>query len=117
MDALCGVKTTKMLRKSRRTRHVQVCYTGGGGEYTTTGSPSKVGAGEDLGALADEVLDGGHGGTDAGVVGDGLAVEGDVEVATDEDLLALEVALGEVSNVHLGLELGGEPGGGAGGEG
>ena len=75
-----------------------------------------MGAGEDLGALADEVLDCGHGGADAGVVGDGFAVEGDIEVAADEDLLALQVALGEVRDVHLSLELGGEPGSGAGGK-
>ena len=40
----------------------------------------------DAGALADEVLDGLDGSADTGVIGDGLAIKGDVEVATDEHL-------------------------------
>lgn len=41
------------------------------------------------------VLDGGKGSNNSLVVGDGLAVEGDIEVNADEDALVLEV---EVSN-------------------
>lgn len=44
-------------------------------------------------------LDGGEGGDDTGVVGDGLLAvlgEGDVEVAADEDALALDVVVLEV---------------------
>ena len=40
----------------------------------------------DAGALADEVLDGLDGSADTGVIGDGLAIKGDVEVAADQDL-------------------------------
>jgi hypothetical protein len=59
-------------------------------------------AGEDLGSLGDEVLNSGHGGPDTGVIGDGLAVEGDVQVATKEDLLSLEVSIRKVTNGELG---------------
>lgn len=44
------------------------------------------------------VLDGGKGSNNSLVVGDGLAVEGDIEVNADEDALVLEV---EVSNREL----------------
>ena len=50
-------------------------------------------ADRDAGTLANEVLDGLDGGADAGVIGDGLPVEGDVQVATKENLLALEVSV------------------------
>ena len=51
----------------------------------------------------DEVLDGGYGGPDAGVVGDVLVlVERHVEVGTHEDALALEVGLREVLDALLG---------------
>jgi hypothetical protein len=40
----------------------------------------------DAGTLGGEVLDGLDGGADTGVVGDGLAVKGNVEVAADENL-------------------------------
>ncbi len=43
----------------------------------------------------------------AGVIGDGLAVQGDVEVATHEDALALKVGGGEVLNALLGALGGG----------
>ncbi|KAL7551129.1 hypothetical protein ACHAWF_014328 [Thalassiosira exigua] len=85
---------------------------------------AEVGADGDDGALVLEVLDGGDGGADAGVIGDGLAVEGHVHVAPDEDLLALELGLAQVLDGFLGLEFegggGGEradsEGGGGGGE-
>jgi len=58
---------------------------------------------DDLGALADEVLDGGDGGADAGVVGDVLVlVERHVEVGAHEDALPLEVGLREVPDALLG---------------
>ena len=59
----------------------------------------------DDGTLLLEVLDGGDGGADASVISDLLAVKGDVDVATDQDLLALEVGVGEVLDGLLGLEL------------
>ena len=50
-------------------------------------------------------LDGGEGGDDTGVVGDGLLAvlgEGDVEVAADEDALALDVVvLDVIGNAEL----------------
>jgi hypothetical protein len=66
----------------------------------------------DDGTLLLEGLDGGDGGADAGVVGDFLAVKGDIDVATDQDLLALEVTVGEIVDGLLGLKL--EGGGGSG---
>ena len=67
--------------------------------------PSKVGADGDDGTLALEELNGGDRRADTGVIRDGLSVKGDVHVATDEDLLALELGLGEVLNGLLGLKL------------
>ena len=62
-----------------------------------------MGGDEDLGAVLDEVLEGGDGGADAGVVGDlEVRVERDVEVAADKHNLALEVSLGEVTDGLLG---------------
>ena len=81
---------------------------GGGAEgelVLGTIGAAQVGADGDDGALGLEVLDGGDGGTDAGVIGDLLAVKGDVDVATDKDLLALELIVGEVLDGLLGLEL------------
>jgi len=79
---------------------------GGKGELVLLAiGAAQVGADGDDGTLRLEVLDGGDGGTDAGVVGDLLAVEGDVDVATDKDLLALEITVGEVLDGLLGLEL------------
>ena len=48
-----------------------------------------------LGLLLDSVLDGGEGSDDSLVVGDPVAIHGDVEVHTDEDLLASEVDIGD----------------------
>merc|ERR1719261_1676122 len=59
--------------------------------------PAEVRAHRDLGALVEEVLDRRDGRADARVVADHAVLEGDVEVAADEDLLALEVRLGEVT--------------------
>eukprot|EP00968_Pinguiococcus_pyrenoidosus_P000792 scaffold47_cov258-Pinguiococcus_pyrenoidosus.AAC.119 len=63
---------------------------------------AEVGRKGDLGTLLHEGLDGRHGGADAGVIGDGLAVQGHVEVAANEHRLALEVFLGEVADALLG---------------
>ena len=51
-------------------------------------------SGEDhLGALADQVVDRGQGGTDAGVVGDGTGVvQGHIEVNPHENAFAAQVA-------------------------
>lgn len=58
---------------------------------------------DDLGAVGEEVLDGGDGGADAGVVGDVLVVvERHVEVGPHEHALALEVGGGEVADALLG---------------
>ena len=59
----------------------------------------------DAGTLANEVLDGLDGGADAGVIGDLLSVKGDIDVATDKDLLALELVVGEVLDGLLRLKL------------
>lgn len=57
---------------------------------------------DDPGAVVNEVLDGWDGGTDAGVVGDVLAVvEGHVEVGTHEDAFPLEVRCGEIAHALL----------------
>jgi len=65
---------------------------------------SQVGADGDDGTLALQVLDGGDRGADTGIIGDGLSVKGNVDVATDEDLLSLKVGLREVLNGLLGIE-------------
>ena len=50
---------------------------------------------DDLGALVLEVLDGGDGGADAGVVGDDAVLQGDVEVDAHEDALARDVGVAD----------------------
>mmetsp|Transcript_42846 Transcript_42846/g.79355 ORF Transcript_42846/g.79355 Transcript_42846/m.79355 type:complete len:208 (+) Transcript_42846:720-1343(+) len=93
--------------------------------------PAQVRAHRDDGALLLQELDGRDGGTDAGVIGDGLAVEGGVHVAPNQNLLALEVVgdvldglLGHVqlsqgrsADAELGRGREGRSGGGGGGEG
>ncbi len=61
---------------------------------------AEVGGEDDLGLVADRVLDGGDGLADARVVGDEAVLEGDVEVDTDEDALVgeIEVADGELGH-------------------
>jgi hypothetical protein len=58
--------------------------------------PAKVRGDSNTGALVKQVLNGGDGSPDTGVISDGLAIQRNVEVATDEDLLALKLSLGEV---------------------
>ena len=65
---------------------------------------SQMRADGDLGSLGNKVLDGGDGGTDAGVISDGLSVKGDVDIATDEDLLSLKLLVGEVGDGLLRFE-------------
>ena len=62
---------------------------------------AEMGGEDDLGFVAEGVLDGGDGLADAGVVGDGAVFEGDVEVDADEDALVgeVEVANGEFGHV------------------
>jgi hypothetical protein len=50
--------------------------------------PAKMGRDSDAGAVVKEVLDGGDGSPDTGVIGDLLAIEGDVKIAADENLWA-----------------------------
>lgn len=58
---------------------------------------------DDFGPIADQVLDGGHGRPDPGVVGDvAVLVEGNVQIRPDEYLLPLEVGGGEVPHALLG---------------
>ena len=52
---------------------------------------AEVRAEDDLGLVAESVLDGGEGLADAGVVGDDAVLEGDVEVDADEDALVGEI--------------------------
>ena len=87
---------------------------------------AQVRADGDDGALALQIFDGGDGRADACVVGDGLTVEGDVDIAADQYLLPLEVGLTKVLDRFLSLQFhdgasregtDGEGGGGGGGEG
>lgn len=63
--------------------------------------PAQVGRQCDSRALAQEVLDRGDRRADPGVVGDFVAVKGNVEVASYEHLLALEVGVGEITHREL----------------
>lgn len=57
---------------------------------------------DDFGAVLDEVLDGGNGGADSGVVGDVLVVvERDVEVGPHEHLLSFQVRRSQVAHALL----------------
>ena len=40
----------------------------------------------DASAIVEEILDGGNRGADTGVIGDSLALQGNVEIASDENL-------------------------------
>jgi len=55
-----------------------------------------------LGTLLHQVLHCGDGSSDAGIISNGLAIKRDVQVATHEDLLALELSLTEVTHRLLG---------------
>ena len=48
--------------------------------------PAQVGRDSNAGAVVQKVLDGRDGGPDTGVVGDLLAIQGNVEIAADENL-------------------------------
>src|SRR5271154_1577301 len=61
-----------------------------GGDRLALGT-AEVGAEDDLGSVAERVLDGGERLADAGVVGDDAVLEGDVEVDADEDALVGEI--------------------------
>ena len=56
-------------------------------------------------SLGYEVLNGGDGRTDTGIVSDGLSVKGNVNIATYKNSLSLKLVISEVSNGLLGLEL------------
>mmetsp|Transcript_46494 Transcript_46494/g.97282 ORF Transcript_46494/g.97282 Transcript_46494/m.97282 type:complete len:226 (-) Transcript_46494:15-692(-) len=64
----------------------------------TTLGASKMGRDGNTGTVVQKILDGRNRCTDAGVVSDLLAIKGHVEVAANEDLLALEILAGEVRN-------------------
>jgi len=55
------------------------------------------------GSLGGEVFDGGYGRADTGIVGDGLSVKGNVDIATNKYLLAEEIGGGKVLNRLLGM--------------
>lgn len=55
--------------------------------------------------LVDQVLDGWDGRADTGVVGDGLSVERNIDIATDKDLLSLQFLVSKVGDGLLGLKL------------
>jgi prepilin-type processing-associated H-X9-DG protein len=58
------------------------------------GRTAQVGGDHDLGASLDGVLDGRHGGGDAGVGSDFAFLDGHVQVGADEDAFALQVEVG-----------------------
>ncbi len=80
-----------------------------GGDWLAFGA-TEVGAKDDLGFVAEGVLDGGDGFADAGVVEDvrvdlgGVGGEGDVEVDADEDALVGEVEVADGELGHKGYE-------------
>mmetsp|Transcript_38120 Transcript_38120/g.89005 ORF Transcript_38120/g.89005 Transcript_38120/m.89005 type:complete len:315 (-) Transcript_38120:117-1061(-) len=63
--------------------------------------PSKVGADSQARPLVEEEADGRDGCSDPRVVADGLAVERNIQVATDQHLLSLEIFRGEVRDTPL----------------
>ncbi len=65
---------------------------------------SQVGADSDDGTLRLQVLDGRDTGSDTGIVGDGLSVKRNVDIATNQDLLSLELVIGEIFDGLLGFE-------------
>ena len=73
---------------------------------------AQVRADGDDGTLFLQVFDGGDGGADTGIISDLLSVKGDVDVATNQDLLSLELVIRHVSDGFLGLKF--ESGGGEG---
>ena len=82
----------------------QTCGHGGeahGVVHLTLGT-AEVGREDHLGALADQVVDRGQGGADAGVVGDGTGiVQGHIEVNPHEDAFAAQVAGSEAGQRTL----------------
>mmetsp|Transcript_10162 Transcript_10162/g.14260 ORF Transcript_10162/g.14260 Transcript_10162/m.14260 type:complete len:207 (-) Transcript_10162:349-969(-) len=66
---------------------------------------AQMGADSHNGTLALQVLDGGDGRTDTGIISDGLSVKGDIDITTDKDLLSLELVIGQILNGFLGLKL------------
>ena len=65
---------------------------------------SQVRADRDDGSLSLQVFDSGDGGSDTGVVGDGLSVKRNVNITSDQNLLSLKVGLGKILNGFLSLE-------------
>jgi len=65
---------------------------------------SQVRADGDDGTLALQELDGRDTGSDTSIVSDGLSVKRNVDIATNQDLLSLELVIGEVLDGLLGFE-------------
>jgi hypothetical protein len=61
-------------------------------------------ADSDNGTLFHQVFDSGDGRADTGVISDFLSVKGNVNIATDQDLLSLELGVREVRDGLLGLK-------------
>jgi hypothetical protein len=55
-----------------------------------------MGAYSDNGSLGLEVFDGRDRSTNAGIIGDGLAVKWDVHITADQDALSFELSLREI---------------------
>ena len=65
---------------------------------------SQVGADSDNGTLLLQELDGRDTGSDTGIIGDGLSVKRNVDIATNQDLLSLKLVIREVFDGLLGFE-------------
>lgn len=58
-----------------------------------------------FGAIADEILDGGNGSADSGIISDvEVFIEGDIKVSTEENLLTVEIGFFEVTNTSFSHE-------------
>lgn len=71
---------------------------------------------KDFGTIANEILNGGDGSSNPGVISNVLVVvEGHIEVSPHEDLLALEISRGKVADalLHHGGGASNELGGGS----
>lgn len=64
-----------------------------------------MGAYSDDGTLGFQELNGGHGGSDTGVIGDLLSVKWNVNIAADENLLSLQLIISEIFDGLLDLKL------------
>ena len=92
-------------RLSEELRHALGARAEGELVLRTTLWASQMRADGDNSTLVDQVLDGRDGRADTGVVGDGLSVERNIDIATDKDLLSLQFLVSKVGDGLLGLKL------------